>query len=239
MMSRNVKSVTPPRLLLAAALAVLLAAAGARAQEGGAGGPRPMFRHAKAVGESPAPDAFEFELDGYSYRVANNGNGRRVKGDAVRPFNLRLTGQDVIERVQFAEYRGNLLLVCEVSDGETGGGLVLRLEQPSMRARWRAEVPAFNVGPPLRDGGHIYLTGIGFVAKLELETGRFAWRRGNLYQKGGPGTFNAFELPELSGDAVLFREAVTHDPAKTVTALNHPPKTLRVHRKTGKILGIE
>ena len=229
---------TPARFLTMAGAVVLLAAA-ARAQERAAPGPEPMFRHAKEIGRAPHPDAFEFELGGFKYRIANNGAGRRVKGEAVRLFNLRLGGFDSIQRVQYAGYQGNVLLICELSDGELGWGLVVRLEQPSMRARWRAEVPAFNVGPPLRDGGHIYLTGIGFVAKLELETGRFVWRRENLYDRAGPGTFNAFALPQLSGDVVLFKEETVYDPAKALTPLNRPAKTLRVHRKTGKVIGIE
>jgi hypothetical protein len=218
----------------AAALA-LLAAGLARAQEAPARaaqepGPSRLFRPAQAIGEGATPDAFEFELSGYSYRIASNGAGRRVRREAVRRFNLRLEGSDWLRHVQFAEYEGNVLLVCEVSDGETGAGFVVRLEQPSMRALWRAELSAFNVGPPLRDGGHLYLTGIGFAAKLELDGGRFLWRHTRLYGRAGEGSFNSFDLPEIDGDAVVFREA---------TRAGLPAKALRVHRKTGKILGIE
>jgi hypothetical protein len=117
-----------------------------------------------------------------------------------------------------------------VNDGGSGAGFAVRLEQPSMRARWKAEFPAFNVGQPLRDGAHLYLTGIGFVAKLDLRTGLYVWRHRRLYGRAGAGTFNSFEPPEISGDAVLFREKATGGVA---------PKTLRVDRKSGKILGIE
>lgn len=216
---------------------VLCAAAGAFAQPAAATPPKPphLFEKATPIPEPPPgvyaePDAFEFEQSGYRYRVAANGAGRRTKGDAVRRFNLRLAGGDRITRLYFSGHEGNVLLVGEVSDGESGAGFVARLEQPSMRALWKAELPAFNVGPPLREGPHLYLTAVGFVAKLDLETGQFVWRNGRLYGRGGRGTFNSFVRPEVGGGAVLFRE---------VPADSRPAKTLRVDRKTGKILSIE
>ncbi|MDQ3806269.1 MAG: PQQ-like beta-propeller repeat protein [Acidobacteriota bacterium] len=194
-----------------------------------------LFESARQVPEAPPggraePEAFEFELSGYRYRVARNGAGRRTKDDEVRLFNLQLAGTDWIERVYFSEYDDNVVLVCGVRDAETGAGLVARLEQPSMRARWKADLPAFNVGQPLRDGAHLYLTGFGFVAKLDLRTGLFVWRHRRLYGRGGEGAFDSFGPPEVSGGAVLFREE---------PAAGRPARTLRVHRKSGKILGIE
>jgi outer membrane protein assembly factor BamB len=205
----------------------------------GAGQPRQagrLFERARPVpeaapGATAEPEAFEFELSGFRYRVARHGAGRRTKdGDEARLFNLRLEGTDWIERVYFSEYDGNVLLVCGVRDAETGAGLVARLEQPSMRALWKAELPAFNVGQPLRDGGHLYLTGFGFVAKLDLRTGQFLWRHRRLHGRAGEGTFSAFAAPEISGDAVIFREQIDG---------GRPAKAARVHRKTGKLLAIE
>jgi len=224
----------------AVAFVLALAAPAAARQDAAPATPRGLFRPAAqttaaAPGEHAEPEAFEFEQGGFRYRVAANGAGRRTKavGDDSGPprlFNLRLEGSDRITRVYFAEYEGNVLLACEVSDAETGAAFVVRLEQPSLRALWRAELPAFNLGPPLRDGAHLYLTGIGFAAKLDLEAGRFLWRHSRLYGRAGEGTFNRFGPPELMKDAVVFREA---------GVTGRPRKALRVHRKTGKILGVE
>jgi hypothetical protein len=215
---------------------VLLLAAGAAAQEPTPTPPAGTFEKAEAAARPEAPEsagglpAFEFERSGYRYHIANNGAGRRTKGEAVRLFNLRLVGTDWIEHVYFAEYEGNVLLACEVSDGVTGAGFVVRLEQPSMRARWRAELPAFNLGLPVRDGPHLYLTAAGFVAKLDLRTGLYDWRHSRLAGRAGPGTFNAFGPAEVAGDEVVFREQAAGD---------RPAKAVRVNRRTGKILGIE
>ncbi|MBC7931181.1 MAG: hypothetical protein H7Z38_11520 [Rubrivivax sp.] len=172
---------------------------------------------------------FDFELSGFSYHIAANGNGRRTKGDKTRRFNLRPDRGDYIEGLYFSGYDGNLLLVCGVTDEETGGGLVVKLEQPSMRALWRQQIPAFNLGEPLREGRRLYVTGIGFVGALDLKTGMYEWKHAGLYENAG-GKFNSFELPEIKGDEVLFRERPVD---------NTPGKTIRVSRKTGKIVRIE
>jgi hypothetical protein len=199
---------------------------------------RKGFRKARPVRADAAPEAaaFEFESGDFSYRVGANGNGRRTrdgKGGRERHFNLRLEGRYFIEGIRFAIHEGDVLLVCDLNDGEAGAGLVTRLEQPSMRALWRQEIPAFNVGEPLRDGHALYVTGIGFVGKLDLRTGKYDWSHDGLYDERADEaekSFNSFEAPELAGDEVLFREKPVYNPRR---------KTIVVVRKTGKISRIE
>jgi hypothetical protein len=188
-----------------------------------------VFEKAK---EAPAgaPKAFEFEMSGFSYHVSPNGNGRREGGPLVRPFNLRLEIGEEITRVYFAKYGNDLLLICEVSYGDGGRGFVARLEQPSMRASWKQRVPGYNI-VAAREGESLYLAAMGFVGRLELRKGEYLWKHGGLNRAAdGPPLFESFELPEVRGDTVSFREAgVTGRPAKTIT----------VNRKTGKLIHIE
>jgi hypothetical protein len=238
-MSRTKTAHAAPKLAARALALCLALAAGGRSRPAAAQErqPKPPDAFTSAAG-TPAdfPKAFEFEANGFSYHVAANGNGRRTKGDRMRRFSLRLDGGDFIEGFRFAVYEGDLLLVCELNDGETRGGLVTRLEQPSMRALWRRDVPAFNVGEPLRDGHDLYLAGAGFVARLDLRTGEYAWQHDDLKGDieaaragGSPAAFNAFEVPELAGDEVLFRERPVYNQRRTLV----------VNRKTGKIIRIE
>lgn len=197
------------------------------------------FRRASKTSADTAPDAaaFAFEDGGFKYHVVANGNGRRTKGDKTRRFNLRLEGRDYVEGLRFSVYEGDLLLVCELYDGEERTGLVTLLEQPSMRSLWSRPVPAAEVGEPLRDGHSLYLTAFGFVARLDLRTGEYLWHHEELDGTDGSATarpeaarpFNSFETPALARDAVLFRERPVYN----------PPRTLVVNRKTGKILRIE
>jgi hypothetical protein len=180
--------------------------------------------------------AFEFEADGFSYYIAANGNGRRTKGNKTRRFNLRFNGPDFMEGLRFAVYEDDLLLACELSDGDAAGGLFVRLEQPSMRALWRRPVPTFNLGEPLREGRHLYLTALAFIARLDLRTGEYLWQHEDLYHDAelaragvSPDDFNSFETPELAGETVLFRAQPVYNRRKTLV----------VNKKTGKIIRIE
>jgi hypothetical protein len=181
-----------------------------------------------------APTAFDFEMNGFSYRVAANGNGRRMKGDKTRRFNLHLEGGESVRRLYFSEYEGDLLLLCETEGGEERAGTVItRLEQPSMRARWkqRATVRAVNT---LRHEGSLYLAGDGFVARLDMKDGEYAWRHDDKREDEEskdlipPGRYLT---PEVSGDIVTFNaERSSGDTSARV---------VRVNRKTGKIISIE
>lgn len=173
---------------------------------------------------------FDFELSGFAYHIAANGNGRRMKGDKTRRFNLQLDLGDGIEVIYFSEHDGDLLLVCGVTDEESSAGLVVRLEQPSMRARWKQKVVAFNVGEPLREGRRLYVTGIGFIGALDLKTGAYIWQHEKLYGRGRANAFNSFVAPELKGEEVLFKEQPVY---------NAPAKTVVVNKKTGEIVRIE
>jgi hypothetical protein len=240
----------PDRKNLPAALALLfaLATAAATAQrpparDGGADAKR-LFRSAAAAPEAPEgpPAAFHFELSGYAYHVRGNGAGRRTKDGKTRLFNLRLEGGDAIRHIYYAEYERNILLVCEVSDGETRAGFVARLEQPSMRALWRGDIPAGNVGRPLLDGADLYLTAARFIARLDLEAGKYLWRHeefggregpgspGGLKDPGGGSVFSAFDVPEVAGEEVLFRELPVY---------NRAPKVIRAERRGGRIVRVE
>lgn len=191
--------------------------------------PAKVFR---AAGEVTARgtsvvEAFEFEMNGFAYHIKLNGNGRRTKGDRTRRFNLRIDGD--IARVYYSEYRGDLLLVCELNYAETGEGVVTLLEQPSMRARWSQKFGTFNVGEPLRDGRHLYVTTIGFVGKLDLGTGEVVWQQDDLYGRVGQGSFNAFAAPEVGADTVTFKDRQFDTNAHRVV----------VNKKTGKIVRVE
>lgn len=209
---------------------VLLCAASASPQGAGAPESPKVFREAKKISEG-SDASFEFELNGFTYKILGNGAGRRIKGDSTRRFNLRLEGNDYLVSVYYAVHRENILLICEVNDGvDAGAGFIARLEQPSMRARWKQEILAFNVGPALIEEEHVYLTGFDFVARLDLREGEFVWKLDDELRPGKGGGFQAFETPRVEGDAVVFKE----NPLSEA-----PARTLRVHRRTGKILGIE
>ena len=222
-------------------LALACASALSSARVGPAQGARPaptpkpskVFQEARAVNADAAPEAqaFEFEMNGFAYHVSANGNGRRTKGKRVRGFNLRLDSGESVTRALYYDYDGDLLLLLHTNIGAAGVGFVTRLEQPSMRGLWRQRIPAGDAGDPLRDGRDLYVTGAGFVGKLDLRSGMYLWQSDDrdYADRDRVKALGAFDAPELDGDAVLFRERPVYN----------PPRTLVVGRKAGEIIRIE
>ena len=175
-----------------------------------------------------SPAEFEFAVGRFSYHIRANGNGYRTKGDDTRRFSLLFGPGEQIRYIYFAKYRGGLLLTCEVS-GEMGGtSYAVRLDQPSMRARWTSNIPATATGEPARDGSRLYVTGKNFEGAFDLETGELLW----LLDKfpGRAGEFDSFDAPEPRGREVLFR---------TRPVYNGSARTIVVNSKTGKIVRAE
>ena len=195
--------------------------------------PSKLFQEARAVNENatPAPEAFEFEMDGFAYRVSANGNGRRTKGKRVRGFNLRLDGGEAIVSLFYSEFEGDLMLLLHTDIEGIPLGFVTRLEQPSMRGLWRQRIPAGDVGDPLRDGHSLYVTGLGLVGKLDLRTGDYDWQHDDLEVERAAWTtiLHTFDEPELDGGAVLFRERPVYNPRRTLV----------LDKKTGKVIRVE
>jgi hypothetical protein len=216
----------------AVVLTLLLFGAPAPARQEARPAPSPksskkLFQEARAV----SAEAFEFELNGFAYHVSANGNGRRAKGTKTRGFNLRLDGGETITNVLYSEFEGDLLLLLYTDIAGVPLGFVTRLEQPSMRGLWRQRIPAGDVGRTLRDGHDLYVTGLGFVGKLDLRTGDYAWQHDDLEveRDEGPPPLHTFDEPELDGDAVLFRERPVYNPRRTLV----------LDRKSGEVVRVE
>lgn len=187
------------------------------------------FSVAKSFPEPPDTASFEFSSDGYQYRVSGNGKGHR-SGNNKRSFSLRIAPNDYLTpELYYAEYEGDLLLIGEVSDFESGMGFIARLDGATLRMKWKREIPGFNVGQGLLDGAFAYVTGIGFVGKVHLKSGAYVWRHTDLYGQANS-AFNAFALPEVEGNVVVFREAEHY--------LRRKAAVIRVQRHTGKIISV-
>lgn len=233
-MSRR-KFSTPVCLALACAYALCYARVGSAQDARPAPTPKParVFQEARVLDPNATPGtaAFEFEMHGFAYRVSANGNGRRTKGSKVRGFNLRLDRGESISRAFYSEFEGDLLLLLHTNIGGIGLGFVTKLEQPSMRGLWRQRIPAGDVGHTLRDGHSLYVTGLGFVGRLDLRTGEYDWQYDDLEVESGadPKPLHTFDEPELDGDAVLFRERPVYNPRRTLV----------LDRKSGKVIRVE
>lgn len=221
--------VHPFRLSLAFLFALALLPQPASTQTDPAAKPTPsdVFQKAKGV-PADAPREFEFALGRFTYHIKANGNGQRVKGDDVRRFALSFAPDEDIRYMYFAKYLGGLVLTCEVLGKYGGTSYAVRLDQPSMRARWTTNIPATETGEPARDGSRLYVTGKRFAGAFNLESGELLWYVDTF--PGAADEFDSFEAPEPRGREVLFR---------TRTVYNGRARAVVVDGKTGKIVRVE
>jgi hypothetical protein len=191
--------------------------------------------------DEPDAPAHSFVLGADSYVVQSVGRGQRRSSNAVPiSFKLPTPSNDWIEHLWYSKHNDGLLLMYQHGDGETGTASFTRLDERSLKAVWTASVPGFNVGPALIEGAHVHLTAIGFIGRLNLQTGKYAWKHANLYEpldkpKKQGNYFNAFLLPIVRHDEVVFVENGSHGADQHGVAII---KAIRVNKRTGRINSI-
>jgi outer membrane protein assembly factor BamB len=170
--------------------------------------------------DNPLASIFRFSADGISYVVKDEKIfiGKNTKG-------ILLTKEGNIEKLYYLPNSGDLILFYGMSSGGEGWGEIIRIAASSGQIKWRTHMPAFNVGQPLQEKEAVYVTGVGFIAKLNLTTGKYIWQKAN-YEKY---KIDAFSLPVIKGNQVIFKE----EPS---VAINLQPKTLVVDKGNGNII---
>jgi hypothetical protein len=169
-----------------------------------------------------------FQLGGRVFEVTSDGIGRRILRDGVtQEFNLEPNvatlpvaddsfrpGKHVLERVCFSEYRGDPILVVGVTDGWNRGGMVVRLDRDSLSARWRLTLGGPDVTLAAIESKYLYQGAVGFMSKIDLETGRFIWRHERRYWRKSP-HFHGFERPDVGPANVTWVEELPSSFGKT------------------------
>ncbi len=127
-----------------------------------------------------------------------------LSADRGRAYQLAFSSdpEGWIEKLYVAEYRGDLVLIGGIDYGETADGFLMRLAPDGFSRRWLASIPGCNVGKALLRERYAYVSAIGFVGKLDLNTGRYAWQNKDLYSKSE--AFNNFATPFAEGTNIVF-----------------------------------
>ncbi len=179
--------------------------------------------------DSVDPKKFEFSISDTKYLVLSNGDSVKVdsRGKSWN-FSLPLDDTFHIERVDYVDREGDLIIIYGVTDRDVGAGKVIRIDKAILKKKWLAHVPGFNIGEAVVKHHYLYLSAIGFVGKLDLDSGKYVWRHERLYNKK-PGIFNSFERPVIEKDLVKFTETLP-------PISKGPPVTIVINDLTGKIL---
>lgn len=167
------------------------------------------FEEAQRSGEDVPGGSLHwtFRWDGKPVTVNTDGKGS-VDG---KEFQVPLNSTRLTARLFHAETDGDLLLLVEETDEESGAGKLVRFTKKTMKPKWTCSLPGINVGPGLVDGKSAYLSARATAMRVNLQTGQWDWRKTNLNRtdESTAYRFNAFEVPTLDGDNVTFPEAGT------------------------------
>lgn len=188
-------------------------------------GSQRAFTDVERIGEANARSFFVFRAGGRLFTIRHDGTGE-INGVVFikfRSFNLKMGGPGRLDRLYTAEIGTDLLLTYEVANGKSGWGYVARFDPAHNAFRWIAPLPSVNLGPGLIEGSYAYVTGQDFLAKLDLQTGKYVWQQTEFGKEYGP-VFAQFTLPEINGAAIVFPEAGTR------------ARALEVDKATGRIL---
>lgn len=176
------------------------------------------------------PDSNTFTLLGARYTVFSDGRALRYRPEGVvDSFRVPLRDDFVIEGIQHGHFECDPILQVEYTDGLSSGTHVVRFDRRELSLQWTARPFGFTHTSPVFENGFLYVAGFGTVGKLDLESGRYAWRHDNLYERS-TGAFNSFASPRISGDTVIFTSWKFRPKPDEVE------RRVRYHKESGELI---
>ena len=162
-------------------------------------------------------DKWQVQIGSNKYEFNHLGKGKKINAqNRSANFSLPIGKDEIIERkIYLTEYKNDLLALYEISVGGDGGAYIVRFNGTNLKPKWQANVSGFNIGNGLIENQFAYVNAIGFVGKIDLETGKYIWKHDGLYQKYK--AFNAFDGISVTGNKVMFYEEVTSQNVNSIT----------------------
>ena len=200
----------------------------------------------RAAKEKRYVDAiYTFAIGELSYKITGRGAFSAQSIKSRKPLaNVRLDFPEpaYISGIRYVSIGSDLVVVYEVQllnrpvrvgDQMTNENIlqqrVARFHKRTLRTKWlaitgRGDPP----GPPAVAGDSIFVSGVGMIGEIDLETGTFLWMHENLPERN-PGKYVIFAVPRVEGDFVFFQE----DPGWLKA---RRPETIQIRRSTGEII---
>ena len=143
--------------------------------------------HADYIRETN-PDTMICIFDNNTYTILSNG---KIINDKSNDF-VFLKNKDVIDNIYLYIYDNDYIIFFTETDFEDSFSYAKRINPKTKQIVSRTPVYSFNLGTPVIIDNNAYVSTLGFVGKLNLDTGKYVWRHEDLYDDG---KFNAFENP--------------------------------------------
>lgn len=172
------------------------------------------------------------------YELTSNGHGKRTDNERrVTDFRLPLRDTEVVDNsLYFTKYKTDLLILYGTSVAGSGAGYLVRFDVLTLKPKWNADIIGSNISQGLVENQFAYLGSNGFVAKIDLDTGKYVWKHDDLYRKyNKDAAFNTLETPEIREDTVIFTEKQDNLPLNSIVLDKKSGKIIKVNIGIGKV----
>lgn len=166
-------------------------------------------------------ETLEFVVSGSS--KSNKGASVLVKrAGKTYPIKLDTIPGDEVVSLYVDEIGDSFVLLYEVGDIEGSRSSAAAFLSSNFNPKWKTKLAGFNL-EILRNSEFAFVSTIGFVAKLDLKSGKFIWKHDDLFKVGDKSRdFNAGRPIVLETGVVKFG--------------NNQGEDVRISEKTGKLL---
>lgn len=116
--------------------------------------------------------ACHFSVANTHFQVTADGILSRLDGHGTAELRLPLRAKTRVDLVLFGQVDGDLVVIYEAGDGESGAGVVVKVASNNLRMKWVLNLPSFNISLGCIEGTTLYQAGMGFVAAVTPVSGR-------------------------------------------------------------------
>ncbi len=162
---------------------------------------------AKILPQDPAKkkvayNTYQFAAFGRKLTFTSQGN-LRIKESKNRYQSISLFKDSslFLEAVEFVPYKNGLVIMYQLNDAGVGWSEIVRVSIPQTKVLWRTKFGNINLTPAIIENQFLYGTTLGFVGKVDLETGKILWHKPDLWEKH---QVNSFYKMGIIKDTVVF-----------------------------------
>ncbi|MCJ7525881.1 MAG: hypothetical protein MUP71_11785 [Candidatus Aminicenantes bacterium] len=154
---------------------------------------------------------------------------KKDKSYRISARDLTISEDEYILQVFYANFEDDLILIFSRSNDENGNIVVCRIDFMKVLVKWKAELPSMNPSYGIIEGHYLYQAGVGFISKINLDSGAFEWKQGEIKD---PKTGDYFEFNNI----VLNKSIVVFFLNKKDNELEKEKTGINVDKMNGKII---
>lgn len=156
----------------------------------------------KAVtNEISAEDTVKFSIENVDYILYPYGKIIVSDNKTNQIDSFQLKTEIIVETAYFYNYQENLVVYYIETDYDGGASFIECYDNKTLQMKWRNEISGFNLTTPIIIDSITYIATIGFVGKLNLNSGEYIWKHDNLYEST---KFDFFNSISIQGENVCF-----------------------------------